>query len=194
MKYFVQENCLWNILFRKIVFEIFCSGKLFFVLELWILKYFENFLVKNICTKCSWLNLRFTDWHLYCSIALSVSLDFCDKRSTVWYSVTNPWVDWLIDQLFAWTSWLKAIAISFQFVHTWSWTLKIFSNWSWHELTLTTLFHHWICFWIDWYPSRYLKFTKFTWTWLWFLLELLNFICIWKLCWNLKKKKKKNFF
>ena len=139
LKYFFQENCLWNILFRKIVFEIFCSGKSFFVLELWILKYFENFLVKNICTKCSWLNLRFTDWHLYCSIALSVSLDFCDKRSTVWYSVTNPWVDWLIDQLFAWTSWLKAITISFQFVHTWSWTLKIFSNWSWHELTLTTL-------------------------------------------------------
>ena len=113
LKYFVQENCLWNILFRKIVFEIFCSGKLslkYFVQEnclwnilfrkiifcSWILKYFENFLVKNICIKCSWLNLRFTDWHLYCSIALSVSLDFCDIRSTVWYSLTNPWVDWSI--------------------------------------------------------------------------------------------------
>ena len=111
----IAMNCFWNILFRKIAFDIFCSGKLFFVLVLWVLKYFENFLMKNICTKCSWLNLRFTDWYLHCSIALSVSLDFCDKRGTVWYSVTNPWVDWLIDQLFAWTSWLIAIAISFQF-------------------------------------------------------------------------------
>ena len=206
----IAMNCLWNILFRKIVFEIFCSGKLslkyfvqenclwnilsgklLFVLELWILKYFENFLVKNFCTKCSWLNLRFIDWHLYCSIALSVSLDFCDTISTVWYSLTNLWVDWLIDQLFAWTSWLITIAISFQFVHTWSWTLKFFSNWSWQGFTLTTLFYHWICFWFDWYPSRYLKFTKFTvnltlissWT-LEFYLHMI------KLCWNLKE----NFF
>ena len=160
LKYFAQENCLWNILLRKIVFEIFCSGKL-------SLKYFvqENFLMKNICTKCSWLNFRFIDWHLCCSIALSVSLDFCDKEVQCDILLTNPWVDWLIDQLFAWTSWLIAIAISFQFVHTWSWTLKFFLNWSWQGFTLTTLLYHWICFWFDWYPSRYLKFINFTWTW-----------------------------
>ena len=184
-------NCLWNVLFRKIVFEIFCSGKLFFVLELWILKYFEHFLVKNICTKCSWLSLRFTDWHLSCSIALLVSLDFCDKRSTVWYFVTNPWVDWLIDQLFAWTSWLKAIAISFQNlfileVELWkSSPIEVDMNW----LRLLSSIIEFVSGLIDIHQGTWIL-----WAWLWFLLELLNFICIWKLCWNWKKKFKKKFF
>ena len=138
LKYFVQEN--------------------YFCFVLWILKYFENFLVKNLCTKCSWLNLRFIDWHLYCSIALSVSLDFCDKEvqfDNLW--LTHELIDWLINYLLGLVDWKQ---LQFLF------NLFILSYFL--QLKLTCID------WFDW----------ILWTWLWFLLELLNFICIWKLCWN----------